>query len=35
MRPHAATFQANITARQYTPQASLDAIDKFGTEQAL
>ena len=28
-------FQANMTARQYTPQASLDAMDKFGTEQAI
>ncbi len=24
-----------MTARQYTPQASLDAMDKFGTEQAI
>ena len=28
-------FQENMTARQYTPQASLDAMDKFGTEQAI
>lgn len=28
-------FQENMTARQYTPQASIDAMDKFGTEQAI
>ncbi len=28
-------FQPNMTARQYTPQSSLDAMDKFGTEQAI
>src|SRR5665213_1619537 len=28
-------FQENMAARHYTPQASLDAMDKFGTEQAI
>ena len=28
-------FQANMTDRKYTPQVSLDAMDKFGTEQAI
>ena len=28
-------FQSNMTARKYTPQVSLDAMDKFGTEQAI
>jgi 6-methylsalicylate decarboxylase len=28
-------FQPNMAARQYTPQVSLDAMDKFGTEQAI
>jgi 6-methylsalicylate decarboxylase len=28
-------FQPNMTARQYTPQVSLDEMDKFGTESAI
>jgi predicted TIM-barrel fold metal-dependent hydrolase len=28
-------FQPNMAERQYAPQASLDAMDKFGTEQAI
>src|SRR5262245_34474819 len=28
-------FQPNMTARNYTPQVSLDAMDKFGTESAI
>ena len=28
-------FQPNMGTRQYTPQVSLDAMDKFGTEQAI
>src|SRR5437867_6096573 len=28
-------FQENMAARKYTPQVSLDAMDKFGTEQAI
>ena len=28
-------FQANMTARKYTPQVSLDEMDKFGTESAV
>src|SRR6266536_1947201 len=28
-------FQANMKDRKYTPQVSLDAMDKFGTEQAI
>lgn len=29
------SFQPNMTARNYTPQVSLDQMDKFGTEQAI
>ena len=28
-------FQENMTARKYTPQTSLDAMDKFGVESAI
>src|SRR6266853_819578 len=28
-------FQPNMTARKYTPQVSLDEMDKFGTESAV
>jgi predicted TIM-barrel fold metal-dependent hydrolase len=28
-------FQPNMAARKYTPQTSLDAMDKFGTESAI
>src|SRR5216684_1176060 len=28
-------FQPNMTARKYTPQVSLDAMDKYGTESAV
>lgn len=28
-------FQPNMTARNYTPQTSLDEMDKFGTESAI
>jgi predicted TIM-barrel fold metal-dependent hydrolase len=28
-------FQPNMTARKYTPQTSLDAMDKFGVESAI
>lgn len=29
------SFQENMTSRHYTPQVSLDEMDKFGTEQAV